>query len=79
MQHIELSSLSIMFLLPSGQKKNVVVTYLPKFFIQIGRSGHCRGISFFMVHAQVLVDKLSTLNKFDHLIQLPKYIKLPPL
>lgn len=49
-----------------------VGTYLPKFFIQIGSSGQRWSIGFTMVHAQVLVDKLSALNKFDHLIQIIK-------
>lgn len=41
--------------------------YLPKFFIQIRCSSQCGSIAFSVIHMQVIVDKLSWLNKFYHL------------
>lgn len=50
-----------------SRKINISSIYLSKFLIQIGSPCQCRGIGFNMVHMQVLVNKLSGLDKFDHL------------
>lgn len=43
--------------------------YLAKFLIQVRCPCQCRGIALSMVHAQIIVDELGGLNKFNHLKQ----------
>jgi hypothetical protein len=41
--------------------------YLPKLLIQIRRTGQSWGVALRMIHIQIIVNKLCTLNKFNHL------------